>query len=117
MSYKLLKKNDMPVGEFEWGKLMWYANSGMGQPDYTLGFCYINQGRQNYTHMHPNCTETLHVLKGSVLHYVGDEAVAMGEGDTITIPANTVHSARNIGTETAVLSIAFSSGDRETVNA
>ena len=116
MSYKLLLKNDMQILKFEWGKLIWYANSNLGQHEFTLGFCHIYQGWQNYIHIHPNCVETLHVLKGKILHSIGSDIIEMKEGDTITIQPNISHNAKNIGQDTAELSISFSSGDRETIN-
>ena len=39
----------------------------------------------------------------------------MGPGDTVSIPTGTVHNARNIGTEPAVLMVAFSTPDRQVV--
>jgi quercetin dioxygenase-like cupin family protein len=39
----------------------------------------------------------------------------MGEGDVVTIPPNVWHRATNLGDEDAVLYIAFSSADRQTV--
>jgi quercetin dioxygenase-like cupin family protein len=38
----------------------------------------------------------------------------MTAGDSITIPRNFVHQARNLGKEEAILAIAFSSAARET---
>ena len=39
----------------------------------------------------------------------------MGPGDTIVVPPNVVHNARNEGDGTAVMSILFSTPDRQTV--
>jgi oxalate decarboxylase/phosphoglucose isomerase-like protein (cupin superfamily) len=36
----------------------------------------------------------------------------MRTGDTVVIPEGTVHNARNIGTEDAVLMVSFNSADR-----
>ena len=116
MDYQLLKKEDIPVQEFLWGRLTWFANQKLGQEDYTLGFCEINIRSQNDFHFHPNCAETLHVLSGKILHVIGDESVEMKEGDTITIAANVPHNAKNIGDKNVLLSIAYSSGERETCN-
>ena len=116
MDYTLLKKEDMPIRLFDWGSLTWFANSQLGQSDYTLGFCVIKPGMQNSVHFHPNCVETLHVLKGTILHSIGDETVEMREGDTITLPINIPHNAKNISDTDVLLSISFSSGDRQTCN-
>ena len=61
------------------------------------------------------CEEVLHLLYGTIVHSIGDEAVEMSAGDTVVIPPHVVHNARNVGTEDAVMLIAFSSADRQTV--
>ena len=38
----------------------------------------------------------------------------MGPGDTIVIPANVVHNASNDGNDTAIMTIIFSTPDRQT---
>jgi mannose-6-phosphate isomerase-like protein (cupin superfamily) len=43
---------------------------------------------------------------------VGNQQFEMRAGDTVTIPEGTLHNARNIGTEDAVLQISYSSADR-----
>jgi quercetin dioxygenase-like cupin family protein len=56
------------------------------------------------------------VLQGTIAHTLGDGTEArMEAGDTITVPRNFVHQARNIGVQDAVLYIAFSSADRQTI--
>jgi quercetin dioxygenase-like cupin family protein len=44
-----------------------------------------------------------------------DEERQMETGDVVSIPANNWHCARNIGDCEAVLLIAFTSADRETI--
>jgi len=63
-------------------------------------------------HRHPNCTETIHVLSGRVEQRRGDDWIEMGDGDTILIREGEIHQTRNIGTETADLMLAYSSGSR-----
>lgn len=46
------------------------------------------------------------------MHRVGDKEYEMRAGDTVTIPEGTLHNARNIGTEDAILEVSFSSADR-----
>ena len=115
MNATLLKKEEMPADEFPWGSLQWFARNSLGNPAITLGFCRIKPGLENAPHYHPNCDETLHVLSGKIIHRVDGHEVEMNAGDTINIPANVPHNAKNIGAETAVLSIAFTTGDRQTV--
>ena len=102
---------------FEWGHLTWFANNELGNcKKMTLGRCVINPGHSNHRHYHPNCTEVLIVISGKISHTLADnKEVEMNPGDTVTIPANVWHCARNIGDTEAVLFIAFDSADRKTV--
>ena len=106
------------IHPFEWGALTWYANRELGNSnEMTVGRCVLKPGKSNPRHYHPNCTEILVVVKGRIAHTDerGDET-ELNEGDAVTIPPNIWHRARNIGAEDAVLYIAFSSADRQTVS-
>ena len=112
----LLVAQDAIQEKFEWGQLTWYANRRLGNSrDMTLGQCIIKPGRENPRHYHPNCEEALQLVQGEIEHSLGDELFTMSPGDTIVIPANIMHNARNIGSGEAVMTIVFSSADRETV--
>lgn len=104
---------DAPVEPQPWGKLQWFASRALGNSiSVTVGMATINAGKENPVHRHPNCDEILHVLQGHIMNRVGDKQFEMKAGDTVTIPEGTLHNARNIGTEDAVLSISYSSPDR-----
>lgn len=107
------------VSEHAWGRLTWFASQALGNSAaMTIGRCEIRPGHENPRHFHPNCEEILVVLSGTILHTaVGQPDVRMTAGDCITLPPGVAHNARNVGPETAVLSIAFSAADRQTVAA
>jgi quercetin dioxygenase-like cupin family protein len=108
---------DNKIVEFPWGRLTWYVSGELGNSDtLTVGEAIIRRGQQNPRHYHPNCDEVLHVVKGHILHSMGDRTVEMSAGDTVSIPTGVPHNARNIGDEDAVLAISFSSADRKVVN-
>ena len=113
---KLVRAEQTQKTPTDWGSLTWFASAALGNSDQmTTGKCVIKPGHANPLHSHPNCYETLVVFAGIIEHMIENGAyVAMQPGDTITIPANVRHHARNIGTQDAVLFIAFSSGTRET---
>lgn len=101
---------------YPWGRLTWYVSRELGNSDtMTVGLAEIKPGQQNPRHLHPNCDEVLHVLRGHILHSMGDTAVEMRAGDTVSIPTGVKHNAKNIGTEDAVLTISFSSADRQVI--
>ena len=104
--------------EAPWGGLTWYASRKLGNTsELTVGRCVIRPGQNNPMHWHPNCSEVLVVMKGTIMHGVEEgKEVRMEEGDTITIPAKLPHYARNIGTEDAVLMVVFPTADRRVEN-
>lgn len=108
---------DAIVEPMEWGgRLVWMVSGAQGNSTtLTVGRCYIDPGHANPRHYHPNCDEVLHLIKGTLLHSAGDEVVTMSAGDTISIPANVLHNAQNIGDEEAVMVITFSTPDRQAV--
>ncbi|OPZ80512.1 MAG: Cupin domain protein [bacterium ADurb.Bin429] len=112
----LLTATETQVQEMEWGRLIWKASTALGNSaSMTVGICEILPGQANPRHSHPNCSEVLHVLQGTIVHTFGDEEVTMTTGDVITVPPNLNHNARNIGDDLAILAIAFDSADRRTV--
>jgi len=112
----ILKAKDAIQESFEWGELTWYAGARLGNSDaLTVGQCRIKPGQANPRHYHPNCEEILYVVQGEILHTMGDESLPMHAGDTIVIPVNLMHNARNVGDEEAVLFITFSPANRETI--
>jgi mannose-6-phosphate isomerase-like protein (cupin superfamily)/type 1 glutamine amidotransferase len=109
----LLTRADALVQPQPWGKLEWLASRELGNSLFmTVGIATINPGKENPVHSHPNCDEILHVLQGHIMNRVGDKEYEMSAGDTVTIPEGTLHNARNIGKEDAVLSISYNSPDR-----
>lgn len=109
----VLKAGDVKDEPQPWGKLQWFAHRSLGNTaNVTIGHATITPGHENPVHWHPNCDEVLHVLKGRIMHRVGDEVFEMNAGDTVVIPEGVLHNARNIGTEDAVLAVSFNSADR-----
>lgn len=112
----VVRAADNKVIEYPWGRLTWYVSRELKNSDtMTTGEAVIKPGEANPRHFHPNCDEVLHVLRGRILHTMGDKSLEMQAGDTVSIPAGVHHNAKNIGTEEAVLSISFSSADRQVI--
>ncbi|MCE0484067.1 MAG: cupin domain-containing protein [Methylacidiphilales bacterium] len=112
----LMQKHTLK-SDFDWGSLTWFAGRPLGNSnDMTIGCCILKPGQANPRHYHPNCSEILIVMQGRIEHTgPGAGTVMLSVGDTVTIPANVWHHATNIGETEAILFIAFSSADRQTV--
>ncbi|MBV7334343.1 cupin domain-containing protein [Chloroflexi bacterium TSY] len=112
----VLKASDAVVEEFDWGNLRWFTGNKIGNSETTtVGQCLLQPGVENFRHYHPNCEEILLVNQGKIIHSLGEERFEMEAGDTIVVPPNVVHNAKNVGTEDALLTIIFSTPDRQTV--
>ncbi len=111
----LVPQEKAGVIEFDWGQLTWFVTDQLvPDADMTFGRCIIRPGQENPRHYHPNCSEILFVYQGTIEHTTAEGMKKMTAGDSISIPKNFVHQARNIGTEDAILMISFSSAHRET---
>lgn len=112
----VLPANAAVVQQFDWGELHWFANGKIGNTaTMTFGKCILKPGCANFRHAHPNCEEILQVLEGNISHSLGNEQFLMGSGDTIVIPPNVVHNAKNVASSAAIMTIIFSTPDRQTV--
>ncbi|HEY3234138.1 MAG TPA: cupin domain-containing protein [Polyangiaceae bacterium] len=102
--------------QFDWGEITWFANGAIGNSkELTLGRCVIRPGMSNTLHEHPNTSEVLTVVSGTILHTTETGEVELRAGDTITLPAGLPHRARNVGDCDAVLFIAYPTAYREFV--
>ena len=72
----------------------------------------VAPGVTSEAHRHPDCSEAVHVLSGSVEQRRGDDWLPLEAGDTLLIPVGALHQTRNPGPEPAVLMVAYSSGAR-----
>lgn len=72
----------------------------------------IEPGILSEAHRHTNCTEAIHLLEGRIAQRRNDDWIELGAGETILIPVGAVHQTQNIGTETAIIMVAYSSGSR-----
>ena len=98
----------------DWGSLCWLASQPIGNAEgLTLGRVVIKPGMANPRHSHSSCEEALYLLRGTLEHTVGDEAVTLRAGDTLVVGPGIPHNAANVGTEDADMIVAYSSGTRD----
>lgn len=97
----------------DWGQLTWLAGKKYGNAHgLVLGRVALKAGMSNPRHRHPKSEEVLYMLKGKIVHSLGNESYTLSAGDTITIPAGVFHDAKCIGQEDADMIVAYSEGIR-----
>jgi quercetin dioxygenase-like cupin family protein len=104
----------VPTG---WGELNWkITDQSMNGTEMTFGTCFIQAGKRNALHSHPNCEELLYVVSGSCEHRIDGETVLLNAGDAIRIPRNVRHWAKALNDQPLFALIVFSSGQRQAVS-
>jgi quercetin dioxygenase-like cupin family protein len=107
--------DDKKQVDYPWGWIRWMVTAKQNPgAEMTYGIVYIKPHQANPLHMHPNCTEYLHVLEGSCEHLVGDKWVKLKAGDVARIPRRVQHMART-GDEGLKAVIVYDNGDRQVV--
>jgi len=72
----------------------------------------VAPGATSALHRHPNCTEAIHLVAGSIDQRIDDKWHPMNAGETVLVPRNSQHQTRCISDEPAVMMIAYSAGTR-----
>lgn len=98
---------------YDWGTIAWLVDADKADGTaLTVGHVVIEPGCRNDRHAHDNCEEVLFLIAGSLRHSIGDDAVDLGPGDAIRIPAGVPHDALNTGTVPARMVISYDSPRR-----
>ena len=97
----------------DWGTMTWLvedkSHPGAGL---SLARMTVHTGLTSPAHRHPDTNEAIHVLSGTISERLNDAWVDAAAGDTVFIPAGTVHQSRCTSAHDAVLMIAYSEGTR-----
>ena len=115
-SARVIRSSDVEAEKTEWGSLQWLVSANnKASENITLGRVTFKPGQANPPHFHPNCEEVLYVVSGAVEHTLPQGGTAiLNAGDCIVLPKGSKHSAKNTGTEEAVVIVAFDSAYRQT---
>jgi quercetin dioxygenase-like cupin family protein len=104
------------ANHFPWGSIQWLcSNEFFADANLTFGYVQIEAGQKNPRHYHPNSSEVLFLIEGELDHSVGDQVFHLTAGKSIFIPLGVEHDARNGGTTTARMVVAYPTGDRQAV--
>ena len=80
--------------------------------DLSLARMTVYPGQTSPAHLHDNANEAIHVLSGHIEERLGEDWHAAAPGNTLFVPAETIHQTRCTSAEPAVMMIAYSTGKR-----
>ncbi len=96
-----------------WGTMQWLIeDTSHPGADLSLARMTVYPDHTSPPHRHSNANEAIHVLSGQMAERLDKAWVEAGPGDTVYVPAGTVHQTRCIGDDPVVMMIAYSSGTR-----
>jgi quercetin dioxygenase-like cupin family protein len=96
---------DVRTEQLDWGTLGWRLTPLQGSRQLVVIDVRLDPGGGHDFHRHPDQEEMIIVSAGRITQYLEEEARELGSGDSVFVPANTVHASFNDGDETAVLSV------------
>ncbi|RRQ48001.1 cupin domain-containing protein [Maribacter algicola] len=88
----------------DWGTLRWVSNPTVqGAKQITSLVVHLPKDQGHNFHLHPTQEEVIFVIEGSIEQWIGKEKHILNPGDSVFIPANTVHASFQIGDKEAKL--------------
>jgi quercetin dioxygenase-like cupin family protein len=108
MSDRFRIADDMKPDQANWGSFRWVSHpASTGATQLTVMSATIVSGEGHNFHKHPDQEEVLHVVAGEIEQWVDREKRTLRAGDSVFIPAGTVHATFNVGTRDAGLVVVF----------
>lgn len=79
------------------------TKDSVGSAATVFGITYFPPGAKHDIHRHPNAEEVEYLISGSGIAYVGDDAVELGPGEAVYVPANEYHGFENTSQSEVVM--------------
>lgn len=116
MSGKFVPAAEAVRQQLDWGSLGWCSRpADTGAEKLVVSEVTVAPGGGHDFHKHPQQEEVIYVIEGSIQQWREDESRLLGPGDSVFLPAGTVHASFNTsGGEAkllAILSPAVGDGD------
>ena len=90
--------------QFDWGWLGWVSRpAGTGAESLVVIEITLAPGGGHAFHKHPQQEEVIYAIEGQVEQWREDEKRMLGPGDSVFLPAGTVHASFNTGDGNAKL--------------
>lgn len=100
-----VKSDDVREEQFDWGVIGWRLTPARGSEQLVVMDVRLEPGGGHDFHRHPDQEEMIIVNSGRVTQYLESESSTLEPGDSVFIPANTVHASFNDGEEIARLTV------------
>lgn len=108
MSGRFIFRTDAERETLDWGEMAWLSRPGTtGAEHLVMIEVILKPGCGHDFHLHPAQEEVIYVISGTIEQWLLEERQALTPGDSIFIPANTVHASFNVGAEPAKLMVAL----------
>lgn len=102
MVAKFTPAADAEVEMMPWGRLAWLSRPRTtGAKSLVVIEARLNEGGGHSFHKHPEQEELIYVIEGRVEQWLDHERRIMQAGDSVFVPAGTVHATFNIFPEDA----------------
>src|SRR4051812_32417114 len=97
MVAKFTPAADAEVEMMPWGRLAWLSRPRTtGAKSLVVIEARLNEGGGHSFHKHPEQEELIYVIEGRVEQWLDHERRIMQAGDSVFVPAGTVHATFNI---------------------
>jgi quercetin dioxygenase-like cupin family protein len=96
---------DVRTEALDWGLLGWRLTPQEGSRQLVVIDVRLDPGGGHDFHRHPDQEEMIIVTTGRITQYLEQEVRELGPGDSVFVPADTVHASFNDGAETAYLTV------------
>jgi quercetin dioxygenase-like cupin family protein len=104
MKGKFVLAADVDRETLDWGTLGWLSNPPVtGAQQLTVIDVDLMPGGGHNFHKHPDQEEVIFVVEGEVEQWLNRERRILQRGDSLFIPADTVHASFNVGAGNAHL--------------
>ena len=104
MSGKFISAAEAEREQLDWGGLAWLSRpQTTDAKDLVVIEVSLSPGGGHDFHKHPEQEEVIYVIDGTVEQWLRDEKRMLSSGDSIFIPADTVHASFNTSSASAKL--------------
>ena len=96
MNGRFISEEEAERDHLEWGSLAWLSRpKTTAAQDLVVIEVILLPGHGHDFHKHPEQEEVIYVLEGSVEQWLREERRVLNPGDSVFIPADTVHASFN----------------------